>query len=238
MQSIKGVQWGRQGQVWTRRLEHGVLRVMSFAFSLASAHAIRWFFSPLDSVDFFQPFITWMIALSFGVLGYFVSRGLAHRMMNRERLSAYVPICLIVEFVEIFCNSSEAISSLPRLTWLMGVPQPERTVLVGLTCLVWSCIPLVSIFLAVVDVDLMLVKLGVRSSTHVTQPKTATAPTGGGFTVQPQPAPSYPSGYNGVPVSQQGQQASPQRGWNPFGSGRPAVVPVGTAQASSGRQGP
>ncbi len=219
---MKGVQWGRQGQVWTRRIEHGVLRVMSFAFSLASAHAIRWFFSPLDSVDFFQPIITWMIALSFGVLGYFVSRGLAHRIMNRERLSAYIPICLIVEFVEIFCNSSEALSSLPRLTWLMGIPQPERTTLIILTCVVWSCIPLVSIFLAVVDVDLMLVKLGIRSSTHVTQPKTAAASAGGGgFTVPQQPAPVYPT------AQPQGAQ---QRGWSPLA--RPAAPVV------AGRQGP
>ena len=223
---------GAQKQVWTRKIEHVVLRIMSFAFSLASAHAIRWFFSPLDSVDFLQPMITWMIALSFGVLGFFVSRGLAHRIMNRERLSAYVPICLIVEFVEIFCNSSEAISSLPRLTWLMAVPYPERSVLIGLTCMVWSCIPLVSIFLAVVDVDLMLVKLGVRSSTQTVQPKAAAAPAGGGFPIAQQPAPVYaPS------VSPSGQPAQ-RRGWNPFGAGRPAAAPVGVVPMPQGRQGP
>ncbi len=44
-------------------------------FSLASAHAIRWFFTPLDKVDPLQPTITVMIALGFGLLGYFVSRG-------------------------------------------------------------------------------------------------------------------------------------------------------------------
>ena len=109
---------------WVRRFEHLVLRLVALAFSLASAHAIRWFFAPLDGVDVFQPTITWTIAIGFGVLGYFVSRGLAHRMMNRERIRAYAPICLIVEFVEIFCNyalaagtiSGEAAARLDELT--------------------------------------------------------------------------------------------------------------------------
>src|SRR5438874_12191601 len=97
---------GSQG-VWVRRVEHFVLRVVSLAFSLGSAHAIRWFFAPLDGVDVLQPFITWMIAIGFGVLGYFVSRGLAHRLMNKERIRAYAPICLVVELVEIFCSSTK-----------------------------------------------------------------------------------------------------------------------------------
>src|SRR5258706_11511282 len=91
-------------QVWVRRVEHLVLRLVSLGFSLASAHAIRWFFAPLDGVDALQPAITWTIAIGFGVLGYFVSRGLALRLMNRERIRAYAPICVVVEVVEIFCN--------------------------------------------------------------------------------------------------------------------------------------
>ena len=45
-------------QVWVRRVEHLVLRLVSLGFSLASAHAIRWFFAPLDWVDALQPAIT------------------------------------------------------------------------------------------------------------------------------------------------------------------------------------
>src|SRR5947209_19413497 len=82
---------------WVRRFEHLVLRLVALAFSLASAHAIRWFFAPLDGVDALQPAITWTVAIGFGVLGYFVSRGLAHRMMNKEPIRAYAPICIIVE---------------------------------------------------------------------------------------------------------------------------------------------
>src|SRR5438874_13655533 len=91
-------------QVWIRRVEHLVLRLVALAFSLASAHAIRWFFAPLDGVDVLQPLITWTVAIGFGILGYFVSRGLALRLMTKERIRAYAPICIVVELVEIFCN--------------------------------------------------------------------------------------------------------------------------------------
>src|SRR5947208_10850690 len=89
---------------WVRRFEHLVLRLVSLGFSLASAHAIRWFFAPLDGVDALQPAITWTIAIGFGVLGYFVSRGLAHRLMNRERVRAYAPTRVVVEVVGSFCK--------------------------------------------------------------------------------------------------------------------------------------
>src|SRR5260221_12876961 len=91
---------GKRQGIWVRQVEHMVLRVVSLAFSLASAHAIRWFFAPLDGIDALQPLITWMIAGGFGILGYIVSRGLAHRLMNKERIRAYAPICAVVEVVE------------------------------------------------------------------------------------------------------------------------------------------
>src|SRR5947208_1992553 len=150
---------GYQG-VWVRRVEHFVLRVVSLAFSLGSAHAIRWFFAPLDGVDVLQPFITWMIAIGFGVLGYFVSRGLAHRLMNKERIRAYAPICFVVELVEIFCNYAMAAAVIQRARWLEATPAPQHLVLTILTYVVLSIIPLVSVLLAVVDMDLERSKHG------------------------------------------------------------------------------
>src|SRR6202790_3053377 len=147
----------RQGhgqQHWVRRAEHAVLRVVSLGFSLASAHAIRWFFAPLDRVDVLQPLITWAVAIGFGLLGYFVSRGLAHRLMNRERLRAYVPICVVVEVVEVVCNYALAAAVIQQATWLNAVPAGQRTLLTGATYLVLAIIPLVSLLLAVVDMDL------------------------------------------------------------------------------------
>src|SRR5438045_993548 len=152
MQFLQRAMGGQQ--VWVRRLEHGVLRVVSLGFSMASAHAIRWFFAPLDGVDALQPAITWMIALGFGLLGYFVSRGLAHRLMNRERIRAYAPICLVVEVVEIVCNYALAAGVIQRATWLEAVPAGQRSLLTDATYMVLSIIPLVAFLLAVVDMDL------------------------------------------------------------------------------------
>src|SRR5438132_5261141 len=163
---------GSQG-VWVRRVEHFVLRVVSLAFSLGSAHAIRWFFAPLDGVDVLQPFITWMIAIGFGVLGYFVSRGLAHRLMNKERIRAYAPICIIVELVEIFCNYALAAAVIQRAKWLSATPPTQHATLTVLTYVVLSIIPLVSMLLAVVDMDLERQKHGAPSPVKQVQPRWA-----------------------------------------------------------------
>ncbi|HEV2581243.1 MAG TPA: hypothetical protein VGT44_10375 [Ktedonobacteraceae bacterium] len=164
MQFVQRTMMGGSGKtVWVRRLEHTVLRIVSLAFSLASAHAIRWFFAPLDGIDGLQPIITWVVALGFGLLGYFVSRGLAHRLMNHERIRAYAPICLIVEVVEIFCNYALAAAVIQRASWLSAVPGAQRSFLTDATYVVLSIIPLVSLLLAVVDMDMERSKNGTLS---------------------------------------------------------------------------
>src|SRR5947209_16807025 len=163
----------RAQQHWVRRAEHGVLRVVSLGFSLASAHAIRWFFAPLDGVDALQPAITWTVAIGFGLLGYFVSRGLAHRLMERERIRAYAPICVVVEVVEIFCNYALAAAVIQRAAWLQAVPLVQRTFLTDATYVVLSIIPLVSVLLAVVDMDMERSKGGGMGGLHMNM--------GGGF---------------------------------------------------------
>jgi hypothetical protein len=160
---LQRVQAFRGQEVWVRKVEHIVLRVVSLAFSLASAHAIRWFFAPLDDIDRLQPIITWTVAIGFGVLGYIVSRGLAHRLMNHERIRAYAPICAVVEIVEIFCNYALAAAVIQRATWLQVIPANQRAVLTVFTYLVLSIIPLVSLLLAVVDMDMERSKRGVGS---------------------------------------------------------------------------
>jgi hypothetical protein len=158
---VQRFQAQRGQEVWVRKVEHIVLRVVSLGFSLASAHAIRWFFAPLDGIDTLQPIITWTVAIGFGVLGYIVSRGLAHRLMNRERIRAYAPICAVVEIVEIFCNYALAAAVIQRATWLQVIPANQRAVLTAFTYLVLSIIPLVSLLLAVVDMDMERSKRGV-----------------------------------------------------------------------------
>ena len=228
-------------QVWVRRVEHVVLRLVSLGFSLASAHAIRWFFAPLDGVDVLQPTITWMIAIGFGVLGYCVSRGLAHRLMNKERIRAYAPICLVVELVEIFCNYALAAAVVQRATWLNAVPFTQRAALTALTYVVLAIIPLVSLLLAVVDMDLERSKLGGSggvgtaggasfmgsrapsfapgaAAMNQSQPKYAPSQTVGGSAIaqdaQMQPAPTYPQGYRGYQA--QPAQGARANGATPF----------------------
>ncbi len=199
----------RPGGLWVRQVEHVVLRIVSLAFSLGSAHAIRWFFSPLDSVDKLEPVITWVIAIGFGVLGYFVSRGLAHRIMNREKIWAYAPICIVVEFVEMFCNYALAAAVIANATWLHTVPAGQRSFLTVMTYIALSIIPLVSLLLAVVDVDLERGKQMGGFVMPKAQPKWSNG----------QPVVPYQGGYNG------------QTGAN--GTGRPqggaahAAVPLG-----------
>jgi len=141
-------------------MEHTVLRCASFVFSVVSAHAILWFFSAMNKVDHLQPFVTWGIALGFGVLGYFVSRGLAHRLMNREQIRAYIFICAVFELVEIVCNYAMAAVAVQWITWLGIVPSAQRSVLTFLTYLVLSIIPVVTVMLAWVDMDLDRAKHG------------------------------------------------------------------------------
>lgn len=145
---------------WVRRMEHTVLRCASFVFSVVSAHAILWFFSAMNKVDHLQPFVTWGIALGFGVLGYFVSRGLAHRLMNREQIRAYIFICAVFELVEIVCNYAMAAVAVQWINWLGIVPFAQRGLLTFLTYLVLSIIPVVTVMLAWVDMDLDRAKHG------------------------------------------------------------------------------
>ena len=207
MQRFRG---SAAGHSWLIRAQHGMLRTVSLAFSLVSAHAIRWFFSPLDSVDVFQPTITWVLAAGFGILGYFVSRGLAYRMMNRERFWSYALIVLLVEFVEIFCNLSEALATIHRSDWMQGFNPSIQMLLTVLTCVVWSCVPLISIGLAVVDMDLEREKRGM-----VGQPKMAGPGPMGSVGVPrmgpgPAPMPVYP-----------GSSMAPQPGYGPVNGNRP-----------------
>jgi hypothetical protein len=163
------------GTSWIRAAEHTILRVVSFGFSLASAYAIRLFFAPLDAVDRGEMVITWVVAAGFGVLGYVVSRGLVHRMMQKESVWAYAPICVLVELVDIACNYMLAASVVQHAWWLEAVPENQRGVAVVLTYVVLSAIPLVSIFLAVVDMDLERSKHGALPAAGVLGGKTAAA---------------------------------------------------------------
>lgn len=160
------------GGSWIRVFEHTILRIVSLAFSLASAYAIRVFFEPLDAADPGERVITWIVAAGFGVLGYVVSRGLVHRMMQKESIWAYAPICFLVELVDISCNYVLAASVVREAWWLNAVPENQRGILTVITYVVLSAIPLVSLFLAVVDMDMERSKHGAAAPVRANKPVT------------------------------------------------------------------
>ena len=234
---------------WVRRMEHTVLRLASLVFSVVSAHAILWLFSALDRVDQLQPYVTWGIALGFGVLGYFVSRGLAHRLMNRESVRVYIFICGVFELVEVVCNYAMAAVAVQWITWLGMIPSGQRSILTFLTYLVLSIIPIMTVLLAWVDMDLDRAKqgyevrgFGVRTpapgyappavrmpgfdgARGSAQPKTPPLSYAGLPTTGLAPSPTYQSGYTGT---SQGM-VPPIVGPSPS----PVATPAGQAAASA-----
>jgi len=146
-----------QQQNWVRAGEHVALRVGSLLFSMVSAHAILWFYDSLakvDNSDPIQKYVPYVIAGGFGLLGYFVSRGLVYRMMHKERIRVYIAISALFEFVEIVCNFAQAVSSVPKVAWLAGVQGELHLILLILLYVAYSIVPVVTFVLAVVDMDL------------------------------------------------------------------------------------
>ncbi|HLL78881.1 MAG TPA: hypothetical protein VKT25_05240 [Ktedonobacteraceae bacterium] len=207
---------------WVRRMEHMVLRVASFVFSVVSAHAILWFFSALNHVDRLQPYVTWGIALGFGVLGYFVSRGLAHRLMNHEPVRAYIFICGVFELVEVVCNYAMAAVAVQWINWLGLVPTAQRSILTFLTYLVLSIIPVVTVMLAWVDMDLDRAKQGYEVRGFGLRSAAPAAPMSGYGaarapvqTVQPKAAPASVTNAPGAGLSPLATYQSGYTGANP-----------------------
>jgi len=151
---FRGMVQGRGN--WVRDSEHIVLRLVSLAFSIGSAYAVRWFFEPLDAGDPIHYALWWVVAAGFGLLGFYLSRSLMHRMMNKEPIWAYAPIFLLVEFFEILCNYAKAVSAVAggNVSWVIHAPTGQQGVMIFLTYVGWSILPLVSPAMAVADMDM------------------------------------------------------------------------------------
>ncbi len=202
---------GRAQEVWIVGVEHLVLRVVSLAFSFGSAYAIAQVFSPYNG-DRIRLAVDFMIAGGFGVLGYFLSRSIAFRLFKKESVWSYLPICLVVELVEVFCNYVMGVSEVPHADWLQAVPLNQRPVITVLAYIVLSIIPAVTLFLAVADMDLERRKQEPKAQVKTPHPMTYQQ----GYQQQ---------GYQGVrpgssaapPAQQQRPQAGVQNGAVPLG---------------------
>ena len=143
-----------KGNSWLRRSEHALVRIGSIGLSVVSGHSMYWFYSTLNHIDPLQPYMTFIISLSIGMLGYVVLRGLTHRLMRRERIWVYIPMCLILLYVETISNFMMAAVGVEHDTWLFMVPLWLRGFMTFATYTVLSILPVFTIFLAWLDMDL------------------------------------------------------------------------------------
>lgn len=181
---------------WVLQAEEGIMRLVSLIFSVGSAYAIARVFAPTTNADMGHTVIDWLIAGGFGVLGYFLSRNIAYRLMRKESVWLYVPVCLIVELVEIFCNYVIGVSDVAHASWLVQVPLGQRGFLSLIADIVLSIIPAVTLTLAVAEMDLEKRKADAKKGLTV-------APVGPqanrGMQPVPRPAPAGGMRPNGQP---------------------------------------
>lgn len=198
---------------WVRAWEHPALSFFSVIFAAVSAHAILWFYSSLDMVrtdgaDFMQPFIKWGLALAFTGFGYLSSRGLAHRLLRGERVGAYFLICVVLEVVEVATNFMYSAVAIRNVAWLQLFTGNFHTILTVLMYVVMPIVPIVTVVLAWVDMDLTRQKegpvpfgnQGARYGQASPQARTSVPPLQPGANrASARANASYVNGYTGVP---------------------------------------
>src|SRR6266487_427742 len=200
---------------WVRDSEHIVFRAVSLAFSIGSASAVREFVEPLDTGDPIHYALWWMVAGGFGVLGFYLSRGIAHRMMNKESIWVYAPLFALIEFFEILCNYAKAVSAVETgaVSWVTHAPHAQQAAMAFLTYMGWSILPLVSPMMAAVDVDVMRRRIG---EVAYQQRLPLARPGNNGLAPLPMKQPGTQSG-----TAQPWQAAAPARGGGPQNSASP-----------------
>lgn len=142
---------------WDRLIQggqHTAFRLLSVVFSAASAWAIYWFFTALGDEPI-QHLFTVLTSVGFVALGYFVTRGLAHRMMNKRRVRSYIPLAVLYIIVEVSCNFAHAAAKYPDVVWIHQLRGWQLAFFSLDLPLVLSIIPLFNLALAALDVDLM-----------------------------------------------------------------------------------
>ena len=242
MPNLKGFFEG-QGS-WIRKLEHLVLRVVSFVFSVGGAYAFGSFFAPLDAGDSIQGAITASLSLALGLASYFLSRGIADRLMaifEKENHQAgsmwsivvFVPLFLVCEFLEIFTNYAKAIPAVHRTEWLSISHADQLAFHVFCTYLVYCVVPLVSPCLAVIDMGLERKKSKQSGQVPIVQQRAQGRLQGQPVRPQQQPPPVRQQ-TQGQPVRPQ-QQPPPVRQQTQGQPVRPQQQPPPVRQQTQGQ---
>ena len=156
-----------KGGNWVRQAEHSIVRIGSLALSVVSGHAVYWLFSAMDSVDSIEPYMTWLTAAAIGLLGYVILRALTHRLLHREKVYVYIPLCFILIGVETVANFMKAVVGVHDDRWLALCPHPLILPMTYATYVVLSIMPAFTVFLAYVDMDLDRAKHVVGSAVSI-----------------------------------------------------------------------
>lgn len=154
---------------WVRQGEHAIVRLGSLALSIVSGHAIYWFYSSMNGVDRFEPAMTVMTAVAIGLLGYVILRALTHRLLHRERIWVYIPLCFTLVAVETVANFMKAVVGVHDDHWLVFVPHVMLGFMTIATYVVLSIMPAFTVFLAYVDMDLERAKHSTAVTPMMTQ---------------------------------------------------------------------
>ena len=199
---------------WVRQAEHGIVRIGSLALSVVSGHAVYWFFSAMNGVDSIEPYMTWVTAAAIGLLGYVILRALTHRLLHREKVYVYIPLCFILMGVETVSNFMKAVVGVHNDHWLVLCPTPLVQPMTYATYVVLSIMPAFTVFLAYVDMDLERAKHVVGSAVSAfTANKAPMAVTPAASALKPvSPVQKY------VPQQQAATNTVPNNGQLPFAS--------------------
>ena len=233
-------------QNWIRACEHYVLRVLSVVFSAVSAHAILWFYSSMDKVadssDPFQPYVKWGLAIGFTALGYFLSRGLVHRMLTKERIRVYMVIFALLELVEFSANFSQAAVAVNSVDWLHLFTGPLHIALQTMVYTVMPITPFFTIALAVVDMDMDRAKQGYTIRGFGQAASTALSSLQGGKGASSVGRPNMPAVPKQVPSYQppqaSGGNGSPTVPFQPPIAPYPSLPTASPAASSPGQGNP
>ncbi len=181
--------------------QHVIFRLVSLIFSAASALSIYWFFSALWT-DLVGRVVTLAMTVGFVVLGYFLTRGIAYRLKNKQPIHSYSFVLLLYLVVEMSCNLAHGAVQYADVTWIHQLSGWQLGFFSQITEVIFSILPLFNIAMAWLDVDLMQEKghlpaMGLPKG----QPKQSS-------TIPPRPAPSNGAGPQAsYPTSSQsGQQ--------------------------------
>ncbi len=191
---------------WARRVEGSMVTLVSIICSLASAHAVWWFFSGLNWIDSLQWLVTILLAAGFVGLGFVISRALAHRILHKQKVGMVLFIALLYELVEVGCCFTQASIGIQHITWLSSLHGGLHAVVSFFCYVLLPVTPLFTVGLSMLEVSLDREKYGQE------------APSG---PVRMQPAPVN------MPVS-------PATGFS--GAGVPRAAPAYTPPYATGYQ--